>query len=126
MKKHKIYIGIGSNLERGDLALIWAQRKLAIAFRGTQRFSTPQQTQPIDFPSANFFTNQVALIETSLPPIIIRPLLKSIERQYGRKPEDKEKGIVKLDLDLLCLDDEVLKSEDWERPYIKEAIKELS
>ena len=125
MSKHIIYIGIGTNLNDASIALSWAKRKLAVAFRGEQRFSTPQKTLPVNFPSSRMFTNQLVRIETAVPSIFIRPLLKNLERQFGRKPEDKAKGLVKLDLDLLCLDGQVLKVDDWERDYIIAARSEL-
>ena len=125
MSKHTIYIGIGTNLDDAGIVLSWTKRKLAVAFRGEQRFSTPQKTVPVKFPSTRMFTNQLVRIETAVPPIFIRPLLKNLERQFGRKPEDKAKGLVKLDLDLLCLDGQVLKADDWERDYIIAARSEL-
>ena len=126
MSKHILYIGIGTNLENSEIAIRWAERKLAEAFRGEQRFSTPQRTEPIGINCPRMFTNQVAWVETTVPTTFIRPLLKSLERQFGRKPEDLAKGLVKLDLDLLWMDGEVLRQEDWERDYVQSAVAELS
>ncbi len=126
MSKHTIYIGIGTNVECASLLLQSVRRKLSIAFRGEQRFSQLVQTEPIDIQSSRTFTNQVALIETTVPPTLIRSLLKGIERELGRKPEDVQEGIVKIDLDLLSLDGKILKPEDWERDYVKAAVAELT
>lgn len=71
------------------------------------------------------FTNQLAVIETTVPLIVARSLLKSIERQLGRNDEDVNRGIVKLDLDLLCADGQVLRPHDWERDYYRSAREEL-
>ena len=71
------------------------------------------------------FTNQLAVIETTVPPTLVRSLLKGIERELGRKPEDVQEGIVKIDLDLLCMDGQVLKPEDWQRDYVQAALAEL-
>ena len=125
MSKHTIYISLGTNAEYGALLLQSARRKLGIAFRGEQRFSELVQTAPIGVASKRMFTNQLAVIETAVPPTLIRSLLKGIERELGRKPEDVQEGIVKIDLDLLCLDGQVLKSEDWQRDYIQAALAEL-
>ena len=126
MSKHTIYIGIGTHVECASLLLQSVRRKLSIAFRGEQRFSQLVQTEPVDIQSSRTFTNQVALIETTVPPTLIRSLLKGIERELGRKPEDVQEGIVKIDLDLLSLDGKILKPEDWERDYVKAAVAELT
>ncbi len=125
MEKHIIYIGIGTNLEDGDIVLQWAKRQLINSFGGKQRYSTPQRTEPVDFPYSQMFTNQVALIETTVSPTLIRSLLKDLERLFGRTPEDKAKGFVKIDLDLLCLDGQVLKEKDWKRADVVAARAEL-
>ena len=95
-------------------------------FGGEQRYSTPQRTEPVDFPFPHLFTNQVAFIETTVSPTLIRPLLKGLEFQFGRRPEDKARGLVRLDLDLLCLDGQVLKVKDWKRADVLAARSELS
>ncbi|MEG1685869.1 MAG: 2-amino-4-hydroxy-6-hydroxymethyldihydropteridine pyrophosphokinase, partial [Bacteroides sp.] len=40
----------------------------------------------------------------------------------GRQPEDKAQELVKLDIDLLIYNHQILKSKDLERDYIKELI----
>ena len=125
MSQHTIYIGIGTNLPAVQKVLSWTHRKLAEAFGSDARFSTPEKTEPVDFPFPCTFTNQLAIIRTGVPLVIVRSLLKSIERQMGRKEEDVSKGIVKLDLDLLRTDDKVLRPNDWERDYIRRARQEL-
>ena len=72
------------------------------------------------------FFNMTAVCTTSLPPTGIKQLLKQIETALGRKPEDKAHGIVKIDLDLLAYDGQILKQEDWKRPYVQEGVNELS
>ncbi len=51
---------------------------------------------------------------------------EKIERDHGRTPEDKSRGIVKIDIDLLCYDGELLKPEDWQRGYVREGVAELA
>ena len=43
----------------------------------------------------------------------------------GSLPEDRRKGIVKIDIDLLQFDDIRRKKEDWNRDYIQLLINEL-
>jgi len=125
MSTHKLYIGIGTNLSTAEQVLLWTKRKLSEAFRGEARYSTPVKTDPINFPNKEKFTNQLVIIETDVPTTFAKPLLKSIERQLGRTEEDAARGVVRLDLDLLCVDGKIVKPEDWERSYIKQAREEM-
>ena len=71
------------------------------------------------------FSNQLALLETSLSAEDIRNILKQIEKENGRLPEDKQQGIVKLDIDLLKYDDSILKPKDMEKDFVQSGLKEL-
>ena len=51
--------------------------------------------------------------------------LKAIEREAGRLPGEKEREIVRLDIDLLACDGLVYKAEDWKRDYVERGVKEL-
>ena len=126
MSRHIIYIGMGSNLPKGGQMLLWARRRLAELVGGEQHYSTALRTEPVDFPYPQPFTNQVARIETELSAEAIRRRLKSLEREAGRKPEDKAQGIVRLDLDLLCFEGRVLKAKDWQRQDVISAREELA
>ncbi|MBQ7496094.1 MAG: 2-amino-4-hydroxy-6-hydroxymethyldihydropteridine diphosphokinase [Bacteroidaceae bacterium] len=125
MKKHLLYISIGTNLPTAEQVLLWTKRKLSEAFRGNAYFSTPMKTEPINFPSSDPFTNQVVAIETTVPTKLANPLLKNLERQLGRTEEDVRRGIVRLDLDLMWMDGELLRPEQWELDYIKQGLEEL-
>lgn len=116
-------IGLGSN-DPGPARILSAQSALRAAFPGV-RFSTLRQTRPVGFPSPRWFHNQVALCTTALTRDEMAAFLKQMETAHGRRPEDKARGIVRLDLDLLCYDGEVLKPEDWARDYVKEGVAEL-
>ena len=125
MNRHIIYIGMGSNLPEGEQMLLWARQRLSEMLDGELRFSSVLRTEPINIPSPLPFTNQVAQATTGLTATEIQHRLKSLEREAGRKPEDKACGMVRLDLDLLCFDGRVLKAEDWHRPYIVSSRQEL-
>ena len=71
------------------------------------------------------FSNQLAQFETSLSAEDIRNILKQIEKENGRLPEDKQQGIVKLDIDLLKYDDSILKPKDMEKDFVQAGLKEL-
>ena len=126
MKKHLLYISIGTNLSTAEQVLLWTKRKLSEAFRGTAYYSTPLKTEPLNLPnSAGQFTNQLAVIETTVPTKLAIPLLKNLERQLGRTEDDAHRGVVRLDLDLLWMDGDLLRPEDWELDHIRRARLEL-
>ena len=89
------------------------------------RFSKEMTTEAIGDKFLSLVSNQVAKLETSLTIEEIRNLLKKIEKDNGRLPEDKEQGIVKLDIDLLMYDDLTLKPNDMEKDYVLEGISSL-
>ena len=78
------------------------------------------------FDSPRMFYNQVACFTTPLTASQVRECLKKIERDHGRTPDDKARGIVKIDIDLLCYDGEVLKPQDWLRVDVREGVAELA
>lgn len=118
------YIELGTN-EPTDNNLSLARYYLSSAFDDIQ-FSTIYDTQSVDFIISCTFYNQTARIVTDLPKEIILQKLKAIEKRLGRMPEDKKKGIVKIDIDLLTYDGEVLKVNDWKREYVCQGVMELS
>ena len=80
------------------------------------------QTAPVGFDSPRMFYNQVACFTTPLTASQVRECLKKIERDHGRTADDKARGIVKIDIDLLCYDGEVLKPQDWLRVDVREGV----
>ena len=112
----KCFIGLGSN-ERTAARLLAAQSDLRRSFPGIV-FSRLVWTAPVGFDSPRMFYNQVACFTTPLTVSQVRERLKKIERDHGRTPDDKARGIVKIDIDLLCYDGEVLKPQDWQLSLI--------
>lgn len=109
----RAFIGLGSNLGDGRLNLLEAWRRL-----GEQPgvallvLSSPYLTRPITkpewlaagrSPGAQFFTNGVGIIESSLPPLELLTLLQAIETDMGR---NRERTVDRpIDLDLLYYDE---------------------
>jgi 2-amino-4-hydroxy-6-hydroxymethyldihydropteridine diphosphokinase len=89
------------------------------------RFSKEMETEAIGEKFLSPFSNQVASFETTLSSEEVRHILKEIERTHGRSPEDKAQGIVKLDIDLLMVDDRVLKPKDLEKDFVLEGMRQL-
>lgn len=72
------------------------------------------------------FLNQLAVFKTDKDKEEVIRSLKKIEVKMGRKPEDKKSGLVKIDIDLLCWNEEVLKPEDMQRKYVTELLPTIS
>ena len=123
MNTHSCLLCLGSNFER-ELRMDNARKALAKLFPGIL-FSAEMETEAIGGGVRSPFSNQVAKLETCHSLEQLRSLLKSIEAVNGRCPEDKEQGIVRLDIDILVYDKEILKPADLERDYVQEGLKAL-
>lgn len=124
MNQHSCLLCLGSNSNR-HFHMEEARKALMKLFPNI-RFSKEMTTEAIGDKFLSPFSNQVAKLETSLTIEEIRNLLKKIEKDNGRLPEDKEQGIVKLDIDLLTFDDLILKPNDMEKDYVLEGMKFLT
>lgn len=118
------WLCLGSN-ERPDEHLATARRLLQARF-GEVRFAPVEITRPIDFPYPAPFVNQVALLATEEDAPEVKAAVKAIETACGRQPADKVQGLVKMDIDLLAHDGQVLKPADWQRDYVQQGLKALS
>ena len=124
MNQHSCLLCLGSNSNRHFH--MEEARKALMKLIPNIRFSEEMTTEAIGNKFLSPFSNQVAKLETSLTIEEIRSLLKKIEKDNGRLPEDKEQGIVKLDIDLLKFDDLILKPNDMEKDYVLEGMKFLT
>lgn len=117
-------ISIGSNTA-AEINLQKAHDAL-ITFFPDIRYSTVKKTLPLGLHNSSIFLDQVAQFSSSLSAFQIISILKRIEKEIGRLPEEKEREIIKIDLDLLASDEEVFKVEDLKRSYIQEGLAELN
>ena len=124
MNQHTCILCLGSNFYR-IAHMAYAQRELKKHFP-TIRFSEEMETEAIGSRFLSPFSNQVASFETTLSTEEVRAILKQIERDLGRLPEEKPQGVIRIDIDLLMYDDCVLKPADLERDFVKEGLKSLS
>ena len=123
MNQHTCILCLGSNFYR-IAHMAYAQRELKKHFP-TIRFSEEMETEAIGSRFLSPFSNQVASFETTLSAEEVSVILKQIEHDLGRLPTDKSYGVVKMDIDLLIYDDNVLKPQDLEREFVLEGMKEL-
>ena len=123
MNMHHCLLCLGSNYEYSN-HLHAARMALEVVFPNI-RFGKEMVTEAIGGKWLSPFGNQLAKLTTPLDAEEIRYLLKQMEKNHGRLPEDKEHGIVKLDIDLLMYDEEILKPEDMKRDFIKKGMEEF-
>lgn len=120
---HTCLLCLGSNFDA--TTHLSAARNALLSHFPEIHFSEEIVTEAIGSGFLSPFHNQIASLETSLSTEEVRTLLKGIEQAQGRLPEDKKQGIVKLDIDLLKYDDEVLKPMDMEREFVMEGIRQI-
>ena len=123
MNQHTCLLCSGSNYDR-QIHIKAARLALSELFPNI-RFSEEMTTEAIGDLFLSPFSNQVAIMETSLSMEEVRMILKRIEKENGRLPEDKAQGVVKLDIDLLMYDDMILKPQDMEKEFVKAGIASI-
>lgn len=121
MNTHHCLICLGSNKEYTQ-RLSNARKALCAHFPDI-RFGKEMKTEAIGSHFLSPFGNQLGKFTTTLLPEEIRPLLKQIEKDNGRMADDKQKGIVKLDIDLLMYDDQILKADDMKRDFVLQGLE---
>lgn len=73
-----------------------------------------------------WFANQLIEGTTHLTIEEFIAAIKQAETECGRNEEERRKKIVKIDIDILLYDNIRMHEEDWNRPYIKTLLNELS
>ena len=138
--KHKVYLGLGSNLgDREDII------RKAISLIGERvglviRQSSLIETEPWGFESDNKFLNGVILCETTLTPRQVLRATQKIERELGklRKHSTRRTPLSiyhdrPIDIDILLYDDLTIDEPDlkiphplmYERDFVMIPLKEI-
>ena len=120
---HYILLALGSNVA-AELHIEQAKALLSAVFPQL-RFSRSLITPAIGIVSPPFI-NCLAEGYCSVQLEEVLVALKNIEAEMGSVSEDRKKGIVKIDIDLLQFDGTKRKADDWGRDYIQLLLKELS
>jgi 7,8-dihydro-6-hydroxymethylpterin-pyrophosphokinase (HPPK) len=120
---HYILLALGSNVG-AELHIEQAKARLSVVFPQL-RFSRSLITPAIGIVSPPFI-NCLAEGYCCVPLEEVIAALKDIEAQMGSVSEERKKGIVKIDIDLLQFDDMKRKADDWSRDYIQLLLNELS
>ena len=123
MTKHKVYLGLGSNLGDRQANIERAIELISERVGEVIRRSSLMETEPWGFESENKFLNGVILCETTLTPRQVLRKTQKIERDMGRKkktsPSAKsriysDRGI---DIDILLYDDLTVDEPDLKIPH---------
>jgi 2-amino-4-hydroxy-6-hydroxymethyldihydropteridine diphosphokinase len=110
------FVGLGSNLGNGknNLQTAWRLLELVEGIT-TRRLSSPYLTAPVGMDTAQWFTNAVGMLETSLPPEQLHAEMMRIELQMGRRRDQTRDR--QIDLDLLYYGHRVLALPDLTVPH---------
>lgn len=120
---NKALLSIGTNEDR-DRNLDLCHQLLEKQFLAIT-YSKTSMTVPYGNSYKSDFLNQLAFIYTDKEKDEVVSLLKSIEKEIGRSNGDKEKGIVKIDVDLIVWNEEVVKPTDISRSYVSDLLPSL-
>ena len=120
---NKALLSIGTNEER-EKNLVLCHQFLNKEFEDIH-YSDTSVTSPYGATYKEDFLNQLAIIHTKKEKEEVVFLLKEAEKEIGRNPADKNKGIVKIDIDLVIWNDKVLKPADITRSYIIDLLPSL-
>ena len=71
------------------------------------------------------FRNILATFQSDTPAEEVQDMLKRVEQALGRFHMDKDKGKVIIDIDLIQVDEEIIRPEDYERSYVQELLHEV-
>lgn len=120
MNEHTVLLSLASNHEAAT-HLEEARSKLQTIINNPL-FSSELWTLPVGSKHLAKYLNQLMRGTTLLSVEELQRWLKKTEELMGRTPEDRQQGIVRIDLDLLQFDDRRYHEKDWQRDYVKQLL----
>lgn len=120
---NKYLLCIGSNTDR-EFNMQKCKEKLSTLYPDIE-FSEMIETEPVGDGYIESFFNQLVIIETNEEQSIVDQKLNGIEIELGRLSTDKSNGIVKIDVDLLAVNETIIKQDDFKRPYIPQLLAKI-
>lgn len=88
-------------------------------------FSKELLSKPIGIQSPDFL-NTLACGYTTMKEDELIGAIKAIEHQLLSTKEEHRRGLVRIDIDLLQYGDKRMRPDDWERPYVRELLNDLT
>jgi len=132
---HNCIISLAANCQQEENLTEARQRLCQILFSpsyteaiwtepfGSGRGNHISPLSPLDFQRDGLYLNQLVYAQTSFSAEQLIATLKEIECAMGRTQEDRQKGIVRIDLDLMQYDLDRYHLRDWDRPYIQALLR---
>ena len=117
IKKHTVYIALGSNIGDKSKNLSSAIEEINTLIGEVTEVSSFFENEPQGFESNNIFLNACLICKTNLDPLNTLKELKKIEKQMGRK---RTNGVYKdriIDLDIIFYDQLVFNSKKLTIPH---------
>lgn len=127
---HSVVVSLGSNVD-AERNIDGALSRLRAILQGC-KCSGRLWTVPVGAPKeagawpTKRFLNMILAATTPLTVADLQAELKLIERDLGRLDDEKRRGVVRIDIDLLAYDGQRFHEADWQRPYIKELLEDFS
>ena len=120
---HTCIVCLGSNID-GEIHLRNAYKLLVQSFPDIKMGKILRTKAEGNISQPDYF-NQAATFTTNFSLGEVESILKEIEKENGRKFDDKFKGTVPLDIDLLQYNQQVIRSKDMFKKYVRQALQEL-
>ncbi|MBO6144102.1 MAG: 2-amino-4-hydroxy-6-hydroxymethyldihydropteridine diphosphokinase [Prevotella sp.] len=121
--KHRVYLGLGTNLGHREENLAEAIRLIGKRVGEVERQSSVIETEPWGFRSENKFLNAVVLCLTDKTPREVLRLTQQIERDMGRRKNVNSQSVNReyvdrpIDIDILLYDDITVDEPDLKIPH---------
>ena len=110
------YLSLGSNVGNREHMLQGALLLLQGPDVHLLRASPVYETEPQEIKDQPWFLNMVVEAATDLPPLRLLTRVQKVERQLGRK-RAVDKGPRPIDIDILLVDDDVMRSPELTVPH---------
>ena len=111
MNTHRVYVGIGSNIEQEKYIRLSAQYlRNAFGDNCGLQLSPVYKTRAVGFDGDDFY-NLVACFDTDKSAIEVEQTLKQIEHENGRQRNQEKFSARTLDIDLLLYDQDIIQAD---------------
>ena len=122
---HRVIISLAAN--RFQVKNLSRARRCLEEILPDLHYTAEHWTEPVgNAKRKDAYLNQLVMGTTQLDEEALNVWLKQTELNFGRTQPKRLLGIVPIDLDLLEFDGEKRHLNDWERPYVKNLIEELT
>ncbi len=119
-RKHEVIVSLAANCDHEE-NLSEARKRLEQVLPSPYAYSPVLWTDPVGGGEGKYL-NQLVRGYTFLNIDDFQASLKQIEQDMGRTPEERQQGIVRIDLDLLEYDGQRHHLRDWDRPYLQQLL----